>query len=93
MRRIKLIVGVVALLSVLLAMTAAPAIAHNDSRDHHHDGDRIVDVDFEVFGPFLADDEICWVLVTTEEQRNGDEDVDVDDECVDLGDVTLVSGF
>jgi len=102
MRRIKLVLGVVALLTMLVAMSAAPAMAHNDidrdcfpncdnDRHDHDDGDRIEDVDVKLLGPVLRDDELCVIVVTTEEQRNGDEDVDVDDECVDLGDIALVS--
>jgi hypothetical protein len=91
MRRIKLVLGVLALLSLLLMTTAAPAVAdhrdrdcfpfcdHNDRHDHDNDDE---DVDVDVEGPFLIGDEIC-VFVVTEEEDNGDEDVDVDEECVD----------
>ncbi len=100
MRRIKLVLGVLALLAMLLAVTAAPAIADNIDRDcfpfcdngRHDNGDDDEDVDVEVEGPFLVDDEVC-VFVVTEEEDNGDEDVDVDEECVDLGDFAFVSDF
>ena len=42
------------------------------------------DVDIDVDGPFLIDDEVCVFVVTEEEEGNGDEDVNVDEECVDL---------
>jgi len=106
MRRIKAILAVAAAMMLLVVM-AVPAMADDFDRDcfpfcdgHHHDndrhdndGDRVEDVDVDVEGPFLVDDEICLFVVTEEEQRNGDEDVDVDDECVDLGDVAFVSDF
>jgi hypothetical protein len=98
MRRINLVLGVLALLTMLVAMTAAPAIADddigrdcfpncdNDRHDHDngdHNGDDDGDVDVDVEGPFLVDDEVC-VFVITEEEENGDEDVDVDEKCVKL---------
>ena len=87
---------------MLVAMTAAPAMAHNDiDRDcfpncdndgHDHDnGDDDGDIDVDVEGPFLVDDEVCVFVVTEEEDNDGDVDVDVDEECVDLGDIVLVS--
>ncbi len=102
MRRIKLVVGVLALLTMLVAMTAAPAIADDDidrrcfpfcdNNNHDDNGNDGEDVEVDVEGPFLVDDEVC-LFVVTEEEENGDEDVDVDDECVDLGDVAFVSDF
>lgn len=94
MRRIKLILAVVALLTMLLAMGAAPAMARGDIDDDcfpfcDHNGDRHDDngdEDVDVEGPFLIGDEICVFVVTEEEDRDGDGDgdVDVDEECVNL---------
>ncbi len=90
MRRAKLVLAVVALLAMLVAVSAAPAMAREDidrecfpfCDDHHHngdhDGDGIEDVDVE--GPFLVGDEICVFVITEFE----DDDVDVDEECVNL---------
>ena len=107
MRRIKLVLGVLALLTMLVAMTAAPAIAdddigrdcfpncdndrHDNDNGDHDNGDDDGDVDVDVEGPFLVDDEVCVFVVTEEEDNDGDGDVDVDEKCVDLGDVALVS--
>jgi len=72
---------------------------HHDNDHHdfdHHDfdnGDNDEDVDVDVEGPFLVDDELCVFVVTEEEDNDGDGDVDVDDECVDVGDVAFVSDF
>ncbi len=97
MRRIELILAVVALVTILAAMSAAPALADDidrgcfpfcDNDRHHHDffdddnGDD-EDVDVDVEGPFLVDDDVC-VFVVTEEDEHGDEDVDVDKECVNV---------
>ena len=93
MGRMKLVLAVVALLTMLLAMGAAPAMADdiggkcfpfcdNDHDNNHDDGGDDVDVDVE--GPFLIDDELCVFVVTEEEERHEGEDVDVDEECVDL---------
>jgi len=86
MRRIKLVLTVVALLTMLMAVSAAPAMADGDidrecfpfCDNHDDDGDEIDDVDVE--GPFLVGDDICVFVVTEFE----DDDVDVDRECVDL---------
>ena len=87
MRRIKLVCAVVALLAILVTMGAAPVLA--DDIDHDCfpfcDNDRHdEDVDVDVEGPFLVGDEACVFVVTEEEEWHGDEDVDVDEECVNL---------
>jgi hypothetical protein len=97
MRRIKTVLGVVAVMAAMLVAFAAPAIADdfgrdcfpfcdNDRHDDDHDGDDEgdEDVDVDVEGPFLVGDEACVFVVTEEEEGNGDEDVDVDEECVNL---------
>lgn len=102
-QRIRLVLGVLALLAMLVAVSAAPAMAHEDidrecspfcdnDRHDHDNGNDDEDIDIDVEGPFLIDDEVC-VFVVTEEEENGDEDVDVDEECVELGDVAFVSDF
>ena len=105
MRRINLVVGVLALLTMQVAITAAPAMADEDI-DHRDcfpfcdndgldddNGDDDGDIDVDVEGPFLVDDEVCVFVVTEEEDNDGDGDVDVDERCVDLEDVALVSEF
>jgi opacity protein-like surface antigen len=95
LRRIKLILAVAAAMTMLI-VGAAPAMANdwdwndrhdndkhwNNWNDRHDNGDDDVDVDVE--GPFLVDDEVCVFVVTEEEEWHGDEDVDVDEECVDF---------
>jgi len=75
----ELVCSVVALLTMLMATGAAPALADDIDRDcfpfcdnghNNHDGDDDVDVDVE--GPFLIDDEVC-VFVATEEEEGGRE--------------------
>ena len=94
MRRIKLLLAVVAAITMLMVVSA-PAMAddfgrdcfpfcdndrHDDDPDGNDDGNEDVDVDVE--GPFLVGDEVCVFVVTEEEEGNGEEDVDVDEECV-----------
>jgi hypothetical protein len=98
-----LVLGVLALLAMLISMTAAPAMANHivdEDRDcfpfcnnnrHNDNGD--VDEDVDVEGPFLVDDEICVFVVSEEEDNDGDVDLDVDEKWVDLGDVALASDF
>ena len=71
-----MICAVVALLTILAAMSAAPVLADEIDRDcfpfcdndryDDYDGDDDVDVDVE--GPFLVGDEACVFVVTEEEE-------------------------